>query len=55
MNKKKIKKLVAIQPVSFLEESKAVLDQYCEETIFYDTQDVYKRQELMAAFFVRTS
>ena len=38
MNKKKIKKLVAIQPVSFLEESKAVLDQYCEETIFYDTQ-----------------
>lgn len=38
MNKKKIKKLVAIQPVSFLEESKAVLDQYCEETVFYDTQ-----------------
>lgn len=38
MNKKKIKKLVAIQPVSFLEESKEVLDQYCEEAIFYDTQ-----------------
>ena len=35
---KKIKKLVAIQPVSFLEESKPLLNDYCDEVVFYDTQ-----------------
>ena len=35
---KQFKKLVAIQPVSFLEEGKQQLHQYCEEVIFYDTQ-----------------
>ena len=33
---KKIKKLVAIQPVSFLEESKPLLNDYCDEVVFYD-------------------
>lgn len=35
---KKIKKLVAIQPVSFLEESKEKLKEYCEEVLFFDSQ-----------------
>ncbi len=35
---KQFKKLVAIQPVSFLEEGKQQLHQYCEEVFFYDTQ-----------------
>ena len=35
---KKIKKLVAIQPVSFLEENKPLLNDYCDEVVFYDTQ-----------------
>lgn len=35
---KKIKKLVAIQPVSFLEQSRGKLKEYCEETIFFDSQ-----------------
>lgn len=34
---KKIKKLVAIQPVSFLEENKPLLNDYCDEVVFYDT------------------
>lgn len=32
---KRIKKLVAIQPVSFLEQSREKLKEYCEETIFF--------------------
>ena len=35
---KKIKKLVAIQPVSILEESKEKLKEFCEEIIFFDSQ-----------------
>lgn len=34
---KQIKKLVAIQPVSFLEESKKELHHYCDEIVFYDS------------------
>ena len=35
---KKIKKLVAIQPVSILEENKEKLKEFCEEIIFFDSQ-----------------
>lgn len=34
----KIKKLVAIQPVSILQESKEKLKEFCEEIIFFDSQ-----------------
>ena len=35
---KKIRKLTAIQPVSFLPESREAVKVYCEEAIFYDTE-----------------
>ena len=35
---KKIRKLTAIQPVSFLPESREAVKEYCEEAIFYDTE-----------------
>lgn len=34
---KKLKKLVAIEPVSFLPEGKEEVKKYCEEVVFYDT------------------
>ena len=38
MKRKKVKKLVAIQPVSFLEEGKEAVKAYCEDVVFYDTE-----------------
>ena len=35
---KKIRKLTAIQPVSFLPEGREAVKEYCEEAIFYDTE-----------------
>lgn len=35
---KKIKKLVAVQPVSFLPEGKEAVKEYCEEAVFFDTE-----------------
>ena len=34
---KKLKKLVAIQPVSLLPETREKIKEYCEEALFYDT------------------
>ena len=34
---KKLKKLVAIQPVSLLPETREKIKEYCEEAVFYDT------------------
>ena len=33
----KLKKLVAIEPVSFRQEAKEAVKRYCEESVFYDT------------------
>ncbi len=54
---KTFKKLVAIQPVSLLEESRHQLEQYCDEIIFYDTQpesaeEIIARIENADAIFV---
>lgn len=35
---KKIKKLTAVQPVSFLPEGREAVKEYCEEAVFYDTE-----------------
>ena len=35
---KKIRKLTAVQPVSFLPEGREAVKAYCEESVFYDTE-----------------